>query len=264
MSSERVAPAPAGEPPDEPGDRVTREVTVRAAARRGVLDVLPLCVPAVPFGLVIGLAVADSHRIPDVVGWSSAWLMFAGASQLSAITLLAAGAPAVSAIVAAVVINVRHLMYSAALVPRFRNQPRWFRILGPYLLIDQIFAVSFSRKDESPDRWRAHYLAAGSTMWVIWQLSVAAGLVLGPILPKSLDLSFIAPALFLSLLVPSLARRPAVVGVLAAVVVTAGLASLPNRGGMLIGAVAGVAAATVADRLSARRSDPTTVQGVDG
>ena len=32
----------------------------RSVARQGVIDALPLFVPAVPFGLVIGLAIADS------------------------------------------------------------------------------------------------------------------------------------------------------------------------------------------------------------
>ncbi len=222
--------------------------TERTAARRGALDVVPLCVPAVPFGLVIGLAVSGSSRVPDVVGWSSSWLMFSGAAQLSAVTLLAAGAPAVSAIAAAVVVNLRHLMYSAALVPRFRNQPRWFRVLGPYLLIDQIFVLAERRADHDPARWRAYYLGAGVTMWLVWLAAVAAGLVLGPVLPASLDLSFVAPALFLTLLAPALMQRPALVGAIAAVVVTAALSSVPNRGGMLVGAFAGSAAATVADR----------------
>src|SRR3970040_563463 len=119
----------------------------RSVARRGVIDALPLFVPAVPFGLVIGLAIADSGMNP-LVGWSSSWVVFAGAAQLTLITLLGSGAGLVAAVGTALVLNARHLMYSAALAPTFQRQPPWFRRLGPYLLIDQVFALMAVRPEE--------------------------------------------------------------------------------------------------------------------
>ena len=59
----------------------------RAAARQGVIDALPLFVPAIPFGLVIGLAITESGMNP-FVGWSGSWLIFGGAAQLTLVTLL--------------------------------------------------------------------------------------------------------------------------------------------------------------------------------
>ena len=218
----------------------------RRSVLTGACDMAGLMVPAVPFGLVVGLSVAESSLIQDFVGWSSSALIFGGAAQLTAITLLAGGSSWFAALVAALVVNVRHTMYSAAMVPAFRPQPRWFRWFGPYLLIDQLFAlVSVRRMDRDQFRW--YYLGAGGSAWIIWQIAVTSGILLGPVVPENLDLSFTVPALFIGLLVPALTTRPAVAAAVTGVAVTAALAGIPNRGGMLVGGLAGVIVGTALD-----------------
>ena len=108
------------------------DLTCPLTARRppGVIDALPLFVPAIPFGLVIGLAITESGMNP-FVGWSGSWLIFGGAAQLTLVTLLGSGVAVAAAVGTALVVNARHLMYSAALAPTFQSQPRWFRWLGP-------------------------------------------------------------------------------------------------------------------------------------
>ena len=206
----------------------------------------PLMIPAFPFGAVLGLAIAETPVVPNFIGWLSSSIIFGGAAQLTAVTLLAAGAGFFPPLLGALVVNVRHVMYSAALVPKFRGQPKWFRILGPYFLLDQNFALS-SVNDDQPDEWRAYYLGAGALAWVSWQFAVAFGILVGPILPESFDLSFAVPALFIGLLVPTLRTKPATFAAVVGVVVTVVFAGIANRGGMLIGGVAGVVAGTWAD-----------------
>ena len=220
---------------------------VRRSAWLGMRHMAPLLLPIGPFGLVLGLAIAESP-VPDLAGWLSCSLIFGGAAQLTAVTLLGEGAGAIAALIGALTVNARHVMYSAALVPRFRGQPRWFRRFGPYLMVDQLFAVASTHRDTRPEHWRAYYLAAGLTAWTLWQVVVALGIVLGPTVATDIDVSFTVPALFLALLVPSLVRRPAVVAALVGATVTAGLWLIPNRGGMLVGGVAGVVAGYFVDR----------------
>jgi 4-azaleucine resistance transporter AzlC len=220
----------------------------RAAARQGVVDALPLFVPAIPFGLVIGLAITEAGMNP-FVGWSSSWLIFAGAAQLTLITLLGGGVAVAAAISTALVVNARHLMYSVALAPAFQKQPRWFRWLGPYLLIDQVFALTTIRPEEDPDRFRSHYLAAGLTFWVLWMAVVGLGLLIGPVVPEEWNLEFAIPILFIGLLVVGTETWPEVIAALAGAAVTYLVAGLPNRTGLLVGSVAGVAAGTIAERI---------------
>lgn len=204
-----------------------------------------LLVPTVPMALVLGVAIAESS-VPKLAGWSSSWLIFGGASQLTAVTLLAEGAGVLAAILGALTVNARHVMYSAGLVPQFQSQPRWFRWLGPYVLLDQVFAL-VSLHDAPPANWRAYYLGAGGTAWTYWQVFVGLGVVFGPAISTDIDVSFAVPALFLALLVPALVKRPAMIAAATAAVVTAGFWQVPNRGGMLIGGVAGVVAGYLAE-----------------
>lgn len=207
----------------------------------------PLLLGAFPFGVVLGVTVAESS-VPDWSGFMSGPLIFGGAAQLVSITLLGEGAPVGSVLAAALVVNARHLMYSAAMVPRFRGQPRWFRWFGPYILIDQVFALASTRQEDDPDHWRAYYLGVGLFALVTWMVAMAIGLFLGAVLPEGLGLEFGIPILFLGLLVPAITRRPPMVAALVAVAVTALSAGVPNRGGILIGGAAGMIAGALAER----------------
>jgi predicted branched-subunit amino acid permease len=221
----------------------------RAVARQGVIDALPLFVPAMPFGLVIGLAITESGMNP-FVGWSGSWLIFGGAAQLTLVTLLGTGVAIAAAVGTALVVNARHLMYSAALAPTFQSQPRWFRWLGPYLLIDQLFALTTVRPpDEDPDGFRTYYLAAGATFWVLWLVVVALGLLLGPVVPEEWNLEFAIPILFIGLLVLGIDHWPEMVAALAGAGVTYLAAGLPNRTGLLVGALVGMIAGFAAETL---------------
>ncbi len=224
----------------------------RAAVRKGVTDALPLYVPAVPFALVIGLAISEGG-LNVFAGWSGSWLIFGGAAQLTLVSLLGSGAGVLAAIVAALVVNARHLMYSAAMAPTFQKQPTWFRWVGPYVLIDQMFALAvIEEKEASPAEFRGYYLGAGFTFWTLWQITTALGIAIGPVIPDEWNLEFAVPLLFVGLIVIGIDRSSKVVAALAGAGVTFLFAGLPNRTGLLIGAVVGVIAGTVAERVRPR------------
>jgi 4-azaleucine resistance transporter AzlC len=214
----------------------------------GMRHMTPLLLGAFPFGLFLGVTVAESS-IADWAGFLSGLMIFGGSAQLVAFTLMGEGAPPVSVVSAALVVNARHLMYSAAMVPRFRNQPPWFRRLGPFVLIDQVFALCSVRDDE-PERWRSYYLGVGIFALSMWMVAMGAGILLGSILPDGLGLEFGIPILFLGLMVPAITRRPPLVAALTAVAVATLTAGVPNRGGILIGGAAGMIAGALADRRS--------------
>lgn len=214
---------------------------------------VPLFIPAIPFAFVFGLAVQESP-IPNDVGIFSSVVIFAGAAQLAMVTLLGT-ASAWAAGLAAVVINARHIMYSAAMAPAFKAQPRWFRILGPLVLIDQVFALSEPRTRDHPTLFRRYYLVTGVVFSSGWMLSTLAGLYFGSFIPTSWQLGYAPAVMFVGLVVMGLNRSPAI----AAAVVGAGVCyltiGLPNRVGLLIGAMVGVLAGLVVD-LRTNPDDP--------
>lgn len=220
----------------------------RSTVRRGIADALPLFVPAVPFALVIGLAIVESGINP-LAGWSGSWLIFGGAAQLTLVSLLGSGAAAVAATTAALVVNARHLMYSVALAPTYQKQPAWFRWLGPYFLIDQMFALVSLETDSEPETFRTYYLAAGITFWTLWQITTALGLAIGPVIPEEWNLAFAVPLLFIGLIVLGVDRSSKVVAALVGAGVAYVFAGLPNRSGLLVGGLVGIISGTIAERM---------------
>lgn len=216
--------------------------------RRALIDVLPLCLPAVPFAFVLGLSIIDAGVNP-LVGWASSWIIFGGAAQLTLISLLGSGTAVIAAISAALVVNARHLMYSGAMAPHFQHQPRWMQICGPYLLIDQVFALAILRGNDHPDTFKTYYLTVGIIFWTVWQIMTALGLLIGPVVPASWHLHFAIPILFIGMVVMGIDRFPKLIAALVGAWCTFVCAELPNRSGLLIGAMAGVAAGAITERL---------------
>jgi 4-azaleucine resistance transporter AzlC len=212
------------------------------AFRRGVRDVSPLLLGVAPFGLVTGVAAVDAGlSLPQTVGMSV--VVFAGASQLAALELLEAGAPLAVVVLTAVVINLRMLMYSASIAPYFRSFPARLKAGLAYLLTDQAYALSVARYrgEGSADR-AAYYLGAGVTLWVVWQVTTVAGVLVQAGVPPSLGLDFAVPLVFLALLVPAMEDRPTTVAGLVGGGLAVVAAGLPLNLGLLVGATVGIAA----------------------
>ncbi len=229
---------------------------VGAALRAAV----PLFIPAIPFGLVLGVAITES-TMPTAIAWSTNLFIFAGAAQLATVSL-AATATWLTLVATAAVINLRHVMYSAALSSSFADQPRWFRWVGPFFLIDQLFALTIVRTEMTPAAWRRFYLSAGIFYFSAWTITVTVGLVVGTSIPTEWRLDVAPAIMFCGLVVLGLTNRPGIV----AAVVGAGVCLLaldvPNNGGILIGAVSGVVAGYVAEVSAARRGGPPNVEAV--
>ena len=219
--------------------------------RQAIADALPLFVPAVPFGFVVGLAITES-QMPTWIGWSTSLLIFAGASQLTVVTL-AGTTSAWAVIVAALVINSRHVMYSAALAPVFRGQPRWFRWLGPTFLVDQLFALAVLQAERPAAVLRRYYLTVGLFFYTTWLIAVSLGMVVGPIIPAAWRLDAAPVLMFAGLVVFAVNRRPAAVAAIVGGSVGLAAVGLRDRLGIIVGAVAGVLAGAIAEVREGRR-----------
>jgi predicted branched-subunit amino acid permease len=219
--------------------------------RQALADVVPVAIPAIPFGFVIGLAATES-AMPQWVAWLTAPLVFAGAAQLAMITL--AGTATLWAVITAVlVINTRHVMYSAALAPTFRHQPRWMRWFGPFFLVDQTFALAALQTHRSPAEFRRYFLTVAFTLYAVWNTVVPLGMVVGPIVPDSWRLDFAPPVMFAGLTLFAIKRVPAAVAALVGGMVALATVDLRDRLGIVVGAVAGVLAGAIAEQIIDRR-----------
>lgn len=238
---------PRSEPPAErPADRPS---PAPPPWRRGVVEALPLIAGYLPFGLVLGATIAASD-VPDLIGWASSPLVFAGAAQLALIDLLDSGAATIVVIATAAVINLRHVMYSGALAPWFRDAPTWWQFTAPHLMADPVYtlaAVRFPELPHEPAR-RSYYAGLGLTLFLGWCGMTAAGIVVGASLPRGVDLSVAVPLVFLALLIPTVTDRPSLAAAVAGGAVTIAADGLPFHLGLLVGALSGVAVGLGVDR----------------
>lgn len=218
----------------------------RSLRLRAIADSVPLVVPVLPFALVLGVAMTES-AMPLGVAYSSNFVVFAGAAQLATVTL-AATASWLTLVLTAAVINLRHVMYSAALAPRFGAQPTWFRWVSPFLLTDQAFAIAQAAEDLEADDWRRYLLTMQVFFYSMWACFVGLGVGFGSAIPSAWRLDVAPSVMFAGLVVLGIAGRPAIVASVTSIVVTLACLEVPNSGGVLIGASAGILAGYLADR----------------
>ncbi|MCM8594008.1 AzlC family ABC transporter permease [Accumulibacter sp.] len=221
-------------------------------------DTLPLLLGALPFALIYG-ALAARSGLSAVATLAMSALVFAGSSQFIAVGLVAAQTPVAIIVFTTLIVNLRHLLYSATLLPHLKDLPQCWRIPLAFWLTDETFAVSVHRygKDDASPCKHWYQLGSSIAMYLNWQFWCAAGLLLGNRLPDAQDwgLDVAMPVTFIGMVIPFLSSRPAVVCAL-----TAGIASLltidlPYRLGLVVSTLAGVGSGIAAQRAGRARRE---------
>jgi predicted branched-subunit amino acid permease len=221
----------------------------RPAFAAGVRASLPVLPGIAPFGMICGVAMVANGIAPLTAVLMSV-AVFAGASMLAASQLLAGGAPVAVIVLTAFFINLRFMMYSASLRLHLGGLPLRWRLLVAYLLADNPYALCMARfADHADDRGKpGFYLGATLPVWLAWQASVLAGVLAGAGLPAAWRLEFAAPLAFIAITVPLLRDRAMVAAALAAGVTVIAAHGLPLRTGMMLAALAGIAAGLASER----------------
>lgn len=218
----------------------------RAAIRTGLRDALLIELAYIPFDLAAGAVMAQTNVAPALSILSSP-VLFAGAAQLVAIRLLDSGAGIALIVFSVLVINARHLLYSASLQPHLAGWTRAQRLGAAFLLSDPVYALAISRFEREGGAGRraaqlGYYFSAGITLYLGWAVLLGAGVVLGAFLPTTIPIELAIPLTFLLLLLPLLKDRDGLVAAAVGGVAALAASALPFGFGLLVGAVAGLAA----------------------
>ena len=170
-------------------------------------------------------------------------LVFAGAAQFAAIGYLAGGLAWPAVILLTALINARHLLYAAALAPRFKTIAAPRRALMAHLLTDEAFALSighFTRLGRTDER--GYWIAAIGSTFIPWNVATLAGVTLGGQIPDParLGLDVVFPAAMVGLAVGLVTGRREIVAALggAALAVVVSLLAGPGFG-IVVGALGG-------------------------
>ena len=176
----------------------------------GVRDTLPLVIAATPFAIVFG-ALAVSNGVSEWFIMSMSLFVFAGASQFIAIALLATATAFPIILLTVFIVNLRHMLYSASLMPQMTKVSQWLRAPMAFFLTDETYAVASNRAFQQPDKsgFIAYYLGSGIYMYSNWVFFTWVGMTLGKSIPDisswGLDIAMIVA--FIGIVVPILRKR---------------------------------------------------------
>ena len=223
----------------------------------GCRDEAPLQLGVIPFGMLYGIG-ALAAGMPVWLAQLTSMLVFAGAAQLVIVQMLGAAAGALPIGLTAVLLNLRHMLYSASVAEHVRHLPRRWRVLLAYLLTDEAYAVAILRyarpAGPGPDLRHWYFLGCGLTLWGCWQLSTALGIAFGARIPPEWDIDFAVPLTFIALLTLLVKERAGQAAALVAALAVLALAALPYRLGLVMAIVLGLlAGAAVARRGEGQR-----------
>jgi len=217
----------------------------------GARDTIPMMVGAAPFGVIFGTLVTAGPLHPWH-GQLMSLAVFAGSSQFIALGLIASHAGFAVIWATTLIVNVRHVLYSATLAPYVARLPLRWRLALAALLTDEVFAVAYAHyRHAPPGKIGPHYfLGSGVAMYVNWQIWTLAGLLFGAAFPRlqSLGLDFAMVATFIAIVVPQLVSLRYVASAATAGVVALACAGLPYKLGLLAAVAAGVAVGVVLSR----------------
>jgi 4-azaleucine resistance transporter AzlC len=217
----------------------------------GARDTIPMLIGAAPFGVIFGTLVA-SGPLHLWHGQLMSLIVFAGSAQFIALGLVAGHASFAVIWATTLVVNLRHVLYSATLAPHVAHLPaRWRWALGG-LLTDEVFAVAWAHYRLHPPGLVGPYyfLGSGLSMYLNWQFWTLAGLLFGAAFPglQSLGLDFAMVATFIAIVVPQLVA----LRYLAAAVTAGALAffwqAWPYKLGLLAAVFAGVVVGVLLSR----------------
>lgn len=207
----------------------------------GIKAELPLMIAVIPFGMIYGI-LAIGVGIPASSAQAMSVILFAGSAQFVSAQLFGLGVPAGIIVATIVVVNLRHVLYSASIAPYLQKLPNRWKWSLAYLLTDEAYAVTILHYRQRSSTGNKHwfFLGAGLTLWTTWQLSTAAGIFLGASIPTSWSLDFTLALTFIALVVPTLKDRASFGAALTAGVIAVLAFALPLKLGLLAASLIGI------------------------
>ncbi len=199
--------------------------------REALVRTWPIALGYVPVGMAYGV-LAGKAGLGALNVLAMSLLVYAGSAQLVAVGLFAAGASGLSVVATTLAVNLRHLLFSAAMAPLLRGWRKPELAAFAFELTDESFALHAARFGRG-DRDKGLTLAINVAAQAAWVAGTALGLVLGDALGdgRAFALDFALPGMFLALLAGQLAGRSHVAAALSGAVLSLGAAQWGLSGG---------------------------------
>lgn len=180
------------------------------------LDTVPVLTGYLFLGMGFGILLSESGY---GIGWALAMSLFvyAGSGQYLAVSLLSGGASLLSAAIATLLVNARHLFYGISLIDTYRGTGK----KKPYLifaLTDETYTLV--TQNQPPEGMHRHtYCFMVSVLdQIYWIIGCCLGSLAGSLIPISFEgVEFVLTALFVTMFVEQWLSNPnhipAIIGV---------------------------------------------------
>ncbi|MDO9527014.1 MAG: AzlC family ABC transporter permease [Gemmobacter sp.] len=224
---------------------------------RGFRAGAPFLIIIGPFAMLFGvLSTEQGLTLTETMAFSV--LVIAGASQFAALQLMADNAPALIVVVTSLAVNMRMVMYSAALTPWLGQASVSMRAALSYFLVDQTYAASILEYENRPhltlSERIAYFMGVMMTVCPLWYLATWVGATMGTAIPPEFALDFAVPITFIAILSPMLRTPAHVVSALVSVTIALALWWMPYSTGLLVASiVAMIAGASVETWMESRK-----------
>lgn len=178
-------------------DTISRTSKFIEGAKKGI----PITFGYVPMGIGYA-AIAIKAGMTPFETISMSFLVYAGAGQIIAATMLLNGATAMAIILTNFVVNLRYFVMSTCVLNQVEESNLPLNILAAHVTVDESFAM-FSLSEDS-NIWI--YLGIAITAWLSWCLGAGIGVVVLDLLPVIVTNSFNISlyALFVAILIPAI------------------------------------------------------------
>lgn len=234
----------------------------RAAYKQAFREAVKLSAPTMAgifaWAIVTGMAAVNSGlTIWQSIGMS--FLVFAGSAQLASLPLMAAQAPIWVIFITALVVNLRFVIFAAALAPHFAHLPWYKRVWYGYLNTDVTMGFFPKRfplfADHRPESKVGFYTGIGYLNWCAWQTGSMIGILLASQIPPSWGIGFAGTVALLAIMIPLIINSAALAGVVVASIVAVVAAGLPYRLGLLLAVILGMTVAMAIDTILDKKKE---------
>jgi predicted branched-subunit amino acid permease len=199
--------------------------------------------------------------VPQAIGFTL--MLYAGSAQLASLPLFAAGLPLWTMLLTVGVINLRFVIFSAALQPHFSylSLPRRLVLgyvngdLGFVMFMNQNFANGYVPGKEGT------YYGIALSNWAVWHVSSIIGILLGALVPDSWGLGFAGTLALIPMMVHTITTRSTLLVVTLASVIGLLAFDLPYRLNLVLGVLGALGAGMVCDELAARHAKKLALAG---
>lgn len=215
---------------------------------------LPLCVSVIPWGILAGsMAIQTGLSFWQSVGMSA--ILFAGAAQLVTLGLTMTGASVLTMVLSVFFITSQHFIYGLTLREFVSTLQARFRLLIGFLLTDELFALSESRRRQGA-LTPGYLLGAGLTFYLSWNLFSLLGIVMASSVPNleryHLDYSIVAT--FITIVVPMIKKWSTLIGVAISLTLSMVLSYIHVEGAIVVAGLCGMFSAVAIAKVLKEKS----------